>query len=243
MLEPGGTTEPIQLVGRPDVGRTYVGSRTVRLGDVSARSRLRLDALARYAQDVANDDATEALEGDSMAWVVRSTTVRIERWPVFREQVELTTWGSGIGSRWAERRTSVVGDRGGAIEVASTWIHVDLDTGRPKRLIPAFVDAYGEAIGGRQVSARLGHDAPPADAEVVPWVVRVADIDLLGHVNNAVYWAMVEEHLEVHAPFTATVEYRGGVDLGQEVELQRAGGHLWVLAAGSVAASASVRGA
>jgi acyl-ACP thioesterase len=212
----------------------------VRLGDVNARARLRLDALARYLQDVANDDATEALEGDAMAWVARSTTVRVERWPVFREAVTLTTWGSGIGSRWAERRTSVVGERGGSIEAASTWIHVDLDSGRPKKLIPKFVEAYGEAIDGREVSARLAHDGPPDEAESVPWTVRSADIDLLGHVNNAIYWAMVEEHLEVHAPCTATVEYRGGVDHGQAVELRRHGAHLWVAADGVVAASARV---
>jgi acyl-ACP thioesterase len=145
-----------------------------------------------------------------------------------------------VGSRWAERRTSIVGERGGAIEAASTWIHVDLDSGRPKKLIPAFLDAYGEAIGGREVSARLAHDAPPDAAETVPWTVRQADIDLLGHVNNAVYWAMVEEHLDVHAPCTATVEYRGGVDHGQPVELRRHDRHLWVVAAGAVAASASV---
>ncbi|MGI8663903.1 MAG: acyl-[acyl-carrier-protein] thioesterase [Acidimicrobiales bacterium] len=229
------------LVGRPVAGRTYRGERTVRLGDVNARARLRLDALARYLQDVANDDATDALEGDAMAWVVRSTTVSVERWPVFREPVALTTWGSGVGSRWAERRTSVMGERGGAIEVASTWIHVDLDSGRPKKLIPRFLDVYGEAIAGRQVPARLLHPTPPGDADVVPWTVRQADIDLLGHVNNAVYWAMVEEHLALHAPFTASVEYGGGVDHGQPVELRRTPGWLWVIVDGSVAASATVR--
>lgn len=227
-------------MGVPAVGRTFSAARRVRLGDVAASGRLRLDAVARYLQDVANDDATDALGVDAMAWVVRSTTIRVERWPVFREELTLTTWGSGVGSRWAERRTTVAGAQGGAVEAASTWVHVDLDTGRPKKLLPGFLDAYGEAVGGREVGSRLSHDAPADGAEVVPWVVRAADIDLLGHVNNAAYWAMVEEHLEVHAPLEATVEYRGGVDLGQAVELRRHRGHLWVLADGVVAASALV---
>lgn len=227
-----------QLGPRPATGRTYRAERTVRLGDTTVKGRLRLDALARYLQDVANDDATEALEGDAMAWVVRSTTIEVRRWPVFPERLELVTWGSGVGSRWAERRTSVTGDRGGAVEAASTWIHVDLATGRPQKLHPKFLERYGEAIGDRTVGARLTHEGPPADAAAVPWVVRRTDLDVLGHVNNAVYWAVLEEHLVLHAPLRAAVEYRGGVDLGQSTEVLRHGGRLWILVDGAVAASA-----
>ena len=38
----------------------YQASRRVRLGDASPRGRLRLDACARYLQDIANDDSRDA---------------------------------------------------------------------------------------------------------------------------------------------------------------------------------------
>src|SRR5262249_49716337 len=133
------------LIPRPASGRTFSGTARVRLGDVSPKGRVRLDAVARYLQDVAHDDAVGASGEDAARWVVRRTEMHIERFPVFREDLRLTTWASGTGGRWAERRTSVEGDRGGAIEVAALWVHVDPATGRPKRLAPSFFDAYGEA--------------------------------------------------------------------------------------------------
>ena len=201
---------------------------------------MRLDALARYLQDVANDDATEALGDDSMAWVVRRTAIRVEQFPVFREPLTLTTWASGIGSRWAERRTSVQGAQGGHIESVSLWVHVDLASGRPQKLVPTFLAAYGEAAGGREIKARLFHGDVASDAERTSWTPRFADFDVVGHVNNAIYWAMVEEHVDVIAPITIELEFRGGVDRGQRVEVARAGGALWVLADDVVAASAQL---
>src|SRR4051794_19491083 len=85
-LVPGGTDAGEGMNGsalpaRPGVGRSYAGHRAVRLGDVTPKGRLRLDALARYLQDVANDDATEGIGEDAMAWVVRSTTVEVHAFP------------------------------------------------------------------------------------------------------------------------------------------------------------------
>src|SRR4051794_32172642 len=162
------------MEGWSGAGRTYSGTRAVRLGDVTPKGRLRLDALARYLQDVANDDATDGIGEDAMAWVVRSTVVEVHAFPVFREALTLTTWGSGLGSRWAERRTSVLGEQGGRIEAASVWVHVDLASGRPKKLLPGFEDVYGPSTGGRVVSARLSHGDPPDGAARSPWPLRIA---------------------------------------------------------------------
>jgi acyl-ACP thioesterase len=215
----------------------------VRLGDVSPKGRVRLDAVARYLQDIANDDGTEAIGEDAMAWVLRRVVIEVTRFPVLREALELTTWASGRGSRWAERRTSIEGDRGGHIEVAAIWVHVDLATGRPKKLTEENFDAfYLEATAGREVTARLRHpDLPPVADSRDLWHPRFVDFDVLGHVNNAVYLAMVEEVLDVAAGDTIEVEFRGGVDRGQAVELVRAGGSLWITASGSVAATAVIR--
>jgi acyl-ACP thioesterase len=224
--------------GPPGAGRTYEGTRAVRLGDVTPKGRLRLDALARYLQDVANDDATDGIGEDAMAWVVRSTVIEVHAFPVFREPLTLTTWGSGLGSRWAERRTSVIGEAGGRIEAASVWVHVDLATGRPKKLLPGFEDVYGPSTGGRVVSARLSHSDPPEAATRTPWPLRFADFDVVGHVNNAVYWAIVEEHLDARPGMHLTLEYRGGIDRDQHVEVAVDGDRLWILADGAIAASA-----
>jgi len=212
------------FVDCPAGGRTIVRSRRVRLGDVTPNGRVRLDALARYLQDIAADDVDDAgIEG---AWVLRRTSLRIGDLPRFRDEVELTTFCSGTGSRWAERRTTVrVGDRI-AVEAVAIWVFVDA-AGKPAVLEEWFWDLYRTAANGRTVSGRLRHGSPSADASARPWPLRRADFDVLAHVNNAIAWAAVEDALADHAArrlVAAEVEYRSPIDEGDEAELRTTAG-------------------
>jgi acyl-ACP thioesterase len=209
----------LTLVPLPERGRRFVATRTVRLGDAGLTGALRLDALARFLQDVAADDAAD-VGLRSASWVVRRTAFEIQGRPTFGERIELTTFCGGIGSRWAERRTSVVGPAS-RIEAASLWVYVDESTGRPAALPALFVEAYGEAAGGRTVSSRLSLPGPPPEGRRSPWAVRATDFDVLGHVNNSVYWAMVEDD-PIDAG-TAELEYRSPIGPGVDVELVTAG--------------------
>jgi acyl-ACP thioesterase len=215
-----------ELVPIPPAGRTFSATRPVRFGDLSPGGRLRLDAIARYLQDVSSDDTTDAALEDDVAWVVRKLVVEVHRPPAFRERLALTTWCSGTGSRWAERRVSMTGAAGATIEAGVLWVRVDRETGRPVPLAPDFWAIYGPSAGGRKVGARLAHDpAPPPDADRTAWPLRFADFDLLGHVNNAAYWAAVEEALAdrrgLRPPFRAEVEYREAMVRGSEPDLAR----------------------
>ena len=149
------------LVPRPPIGRVFEGARRVRLADVSPAGRLRLDAAARFLQDLSADDTADAALEDAEAWVVRKTVIEVTAFPRYLEPLELATWCSGTGSHWAERRISIRGERGGGIEAATTWVHIDLTSGRPSRIPAGFDDLYGEAHGGRRVKARLDHPDPP----------------------------------------------------------------------------------
>ena len=104
-----------ELVDLPQVGRVVTRTRPVRLGDVDARARLRFDAVARYLQDTATDDATDAELDDAFGWVVRRTMIQVRRAAGLDEQLELSTFCAGTGRSWAERRTSIAGERGAAI--------------------------------------------------------------------------------------------------------------------------------
>ena len=210
----------VELLPRPTSGRVVTRTRTVRLGDVDDRGRLRLDATARYLQDVATDDANEAALDDTFGWVVRRTLIDVRRAAALDERVELATFCSGTGRSWAERRTSIIGERGASIEAVSLWIRIDPRTGRPTGLGDQFLAVYGAAAQGRLVSTRLALDRPPADASRRPWPVRRVDLDPLRHVNNAVHWAAVEETLPDGSRCgTGQIEYLRPIDAGIEVDL------------------------
>ncbi len=203
-----------EFVERPAAGRVVSRARPVRLGDVDVRARLRLDAIARYLQDIATDDATDAQLDDAFGWVVRRTMIEVRRAAGLDEHLELSTFCAGTGRSWAERRTSISGDRGASIEAVSLWIRVDPSSGRPTGLGDDFVSAYGEAAGERRVSSRLQLPGPPDDADRRPWELRRVDIDPLGHVNNAAQWAIVEEVLPADGSRRgiAEMEHRAPVD-------------------------------
>lgn len=227
------------------VGRRFRGERKVRLGDVTPEGRLRLDALTRYTQDVSDDDTCDAGLATDTGWVVRRTAVEIRHPATMAEQLSFTTHCSGLGRRWAERRLTVIGDLGGRYDVATLWICVDATTGRPRPLTEQFLEIYGEATEGRQVSARLGHPRPTPEVDRQPWPLRVVDFDTLNHVNNAAYWAVVEEVLDrdrPDGPYRASIEYRDGLSPGCRVTILSAAvgaaqGLWWTTDDGAVAAS------
>ena len=219
-------------------GRRYVATRTVRLGDAGLDGTLRLDALARFLQDVAADDAADVGLRDA-SWVVRRTVLEIEGRPRYGERIELTTTCGGLGSRWAERRTTVEGPTS-RIEASSLWVHLD-PSGRPAALPPLFLEAYAEAAAGRTVSSRLTLPSPPEGAGPgSPWPVRATDFDVLGHVNNAVYWSVVEDDPLLRG--TATLEYRTPIEPGTAVDLVRSPSAegCWLVSAAGVHAAAAV---
>lgn len=222
--------------------RIFETTRRVRLADADPSGRLRLDALARFLQDIGNDDTAAAGHDSSTPWVTRRTTVDVDTWPRIGERLEVTTWCGGIGSHFAERRTTLRSPSG-TVEVAATWVHVDEATGRPARLPAWFLDTYGEAAAGRRITARLQHGGPPEGADAQPWPLRWTDLDVLGHVNNAAYWEAVEEvsHQRELVPTFAEVEYAAGIDPGDEVVLRTSGDFMWLVVDGTVRGSAVVR--
>jgi acyl-ACP thioesterase len=204
-------------VPMPARGRTFSARRRVRLSDMDTGGRLRLDAVARFLQDTAIDDVQETGWGlPDHLWFVRSIRIDVLEPFVGDCDVELTTWCSGLAAIAAGRRWSLTGDAGGRIEVDSVWIHLDAKQ-RPARIEDFGV--YAEATGGRHVSTKLTLPEPAADAARTRWLLRSTDVDLHGHVNNAVYWQAVEHVLPTAGPVRADLDYRLPIDLGDELEL------------------------
>jgi len=222
-----------QMIQGPGTGRQFTARRRVRLGDATPNGRLRLDAVARYLQDVANDDTRDADWSDPHWWVVRRTVIDVHQFPEYMQEIDLTTWCGGIGSHWAERRTRISAvDGTPLIDAASLWVHVDESTMQPSKVPADVVDILGASAGGRDVNARLllrDKLFDESSVETTPWHLRFADFDAVGHMNNAAYWVIVEEflaaHRDVRAPLRTIVEHVVQVEPGQEPARHVASGH------------------
>ena len=159
--------------------------RQVRSTDVTPAGRLRLDSLARYLQQAAEDDVSDAGWDGPYLWLLRRVAVAIRGYPAHRERISLRTYCSATGPRWAERTTTVSGADGDLIQSTAIWVAVSAGDGRPVPLGESFQRVYGPSTGGRQVSARLSHPGLPGSAAGRPWPLRAADFDTAGHVNNS----------------------------------------------------------
>jgi acyl-ACP thioesterase len=199
------------------------------IADADGEGRCRLDAIARWLQDIAYLDIVDAgFEGQG-AWIVRRGRIRVDAFPRFGEQLELRTFCSGIGRFSAERRTSISGDRA-SVETVARWVCMDPERGRPMRFTPEFLAAYEESAGGRDANVRRRHPDPPAGAERSRWHFRASEMDPAHHINNSHYWTPLEEELadgpEPKA-IDVEIEYRDPAMPG-EVEVLRSGTSMWI---------------
>jgi acyl-ACP thioesterase len=224
------------------VSRRFTTRRRISLSDTDATGRLRLDAVARYLQDVASEDWLDAgFDHDSHVWVVRRTELEVTEPFRPEDEIELATWCSGVAGSAAARRYSIAGRKGGRVEAESIWIHLDDDL-RPKRLDEDFHTVYGVSADGRRAPTRFTLPAPDSfDGE--PWSFRATDVDRLGHINNAAYWIPVEARWadRLRAHLRATMEYRQPIDVGDPTQLIEGREHLWLVVGEEVRAAAAIQ--
>jgi acyl-ACP thioesterase len=231
--------------------RVFASNRAVRGVDVGPGGRLRLDALARYLQDAAEDDVADAGLTEPQDWVVRRCAVRVSSFPKVGQELAVRTFCSGTGARWAERTTTLAAGGAELVRAQAVWVAIARDSGRPCRLSPEFHRVFGASAAGRNVSARLSHPRPPAPSldGRCPWPLRATDFDALGHVNNSVHWEAVEQALTGFGwlPASAELEYHRPVLPGSQPQLlvsaQPGQASVWLLDGELVLASARLAAA
>jgi acyl-ACP thioesterase len=200
--------ELTELVDEPGAGRLFDRTLTPGIADGIGDQRIRLDAIARWLQDVAYADLIDAGFEQEGMWIVRRVRLRVQAFPRFGEPVTLRTFCSGVGRFSAERRTSVRSATG-HVDAVALWIWID-SNGEPQRFPDRFVDIYGESAGDRPAPVRLRHPEPAADCARTPWTFRAADVDVAGHVNNSHFWEPLEEELAgfPHDGIDVEIEHR-----------------------------------
>ncbi|MFC4373113.1 acyl-[acyl-carrier-protein] thioesterase [Nocardia halotolerans] len=211
----------------PDIEQAFARSWPVRLGDTDDQDRLRLDAVARYLQDIGFDHLDAVEDGDlHQVWIVRRTVIDVYEPIMFGDRVQLRRWADALSNRWCDMRIQLTGERGGHIEASAFLIHIDPVAGRPARMSDAFMAPMLASTTEHRLRWKAAlTELDTTEVETVPFPLRVTDVDRLGHVNNAVYWEAVEESLAAHPgsralPYRAIVEHVGPVMMGDKVVLR-----------------------
>ncbi len=208
-------------------GAIFTSEWPVRGDDISHDRRLKLDGVARCLQDVGQDHLEHI--GHSMIhphWVLRRTVIEVHAVGEQPDRLTVERWAGRTGSRWFTARVDIDGRYGTRIATEGFWINFNVDTLTPSALSEGFLQRVGgEAIPGRLRWKKWLDPVPPATSEAVPFLLRVCDLDLNEHVNNAVYWAALEEVLATQsdlahrAPLRAVIEHDSPLQLADAPRL------------------------
>jgi acyl-ACP thioesterase len=199
----------------------------LRVADTDRTGRLRFDAATRHIQDVGSDQLRElGYEETHPLWIVRRTMIDMYGPIVFKDMMRLRRWCSGTSNRWCEMRVRIEGRRSGLIESEAFWININRETQGPARISDDFIAGLRRTTDENRLRWKAYLTAGSRDdaVSVRPYPVRVSDIDIFDHVNNAAYWSVVEDHLFHHPellakPLRVTIEHDLPVALGDELEI------------------------
>jgi acyl-ACP thioesterase len=212
------------LDGHPDV---FDREWPLRVADIDRDGRLRLDAAARHIQDIGQDQLRQlGFEESHPLWIVRRTMVDLIRPIEFQDSLRLRRWCSGTSNRWCEMRVRIDGRKGGLIESEAFWININRDTQMPSRIADDFLEGLQRTtkVDRLRWKAYLKPGARETADQVREYPIRFTDIDLFDHMNNSVYWSVVEDYLAampemLRGPIRVTLEHQAPIALGDKLEI------------------------
>jgi len=199
----------------------------LRPADVDRLGRLRMDAAVRHIMDIGQDQLREMGHNDTHPlWIVRRTMVDMMAPIEFQDILRLRRWCSGASNRWCEMRVRIDGRNGGLIETEAFWINFNRETQTPARIADDFMESLMRTTDVERLrwKSYLKAGSREDAEEIREFPVRVSDIDLFDHVNNSVYWKVVEEFLApfpelTDAPLRVTIEHDAAVAYGEKLEI------------------------
>ena len=114
-------------------------------------------------------------------------------------------WCSGTSNRWCEMRVRIDGRKGGLMESEAFWININRETQGPARISDDFLEGLQRTtdVDRLRWKAYLKAGSREDAAEIREYPVRVTDIDMFDHMNNSVYWSVIEDYLAAHPELLA----------------------------------------
>jgi acyl-ACP thioesterase len=212
------------LDGHPDV---FDRQWPLRVADIDRYGRLRLDAATRHIQDIGHDQLRElGFEDTHPLWIVRRTMIDLIKPIEFHDMLRLRRWCSAASTRWCEKRVRIDGGKGGLIESEAFWININPHTLMPARINDDFLQGLHCTTNVHRL--RWTSYLTPGNRENATQIryypVRFTDIDLFNHMNNSVYWSVVEDYLSatpelLRGPIRVTIEHEAPIALGDKLEI------------------------
>ena len=206
----------------------------VRSFETDCTGTLRMASLFSYFQEIAGNHVLhlgigyEVLKKLGYVWVLSRARIRINRLPFWGERGAVETWHVNADGLMYLRDFRMRDAGGDVLLCAATgWLLMDTVSFRP-HLSDVLPIALTVNDRGRALDEPLKKLIPLRGVQpVYERSVRLSDIDVNGHVNNARYLEWIfdcydDEFVKSHVPGFLQVNYVGETTLGDTVALSRA---------------------
>lgn len=203
---------------------------TIRHHEAGVDGTLRLAPLFDMFQDAAAEHAQilgcgmEYLQEQGRAWVLSRIAVEITRMPAIGETVTVETYPTGVERLFALRQFTVKDEKNAVIARAtSCWLLLDAVALRPLRI----AETLGRDLPQNEDKPR--HFPVPAKIAPLPenvtelgYTVRLSQIDVNRHLNNAFFAAFVQDMAgaltgEHRMPVTLQILFQHAALPGEEI--------------------------
>jgi len=191
-------------------------------------------ALFNYFQDIAAEHAVSLGFGrDDLLrmncfWVLSRMFVVVREWPLWKDQLTVTTWPRGTDRLFAVRDFRIEFNGGKEVAAAtSSWLIVDINTRRirkPDEHLPKNRPRLEHISATGRYAEKV--ELPEEFTDISPsFRVKASDIDANRHTNNAVYikWATdnySDDFRNSHRPCSFEVNYLAESKTGDEVAIK-----------------------
>lgn len=172
----------------------------IRVYETDYKQRLKIDAIANYMQECAEEHAKlgdlgyDGMMDKNIFWVLSKVQIQILEMPIINDEITIKTWSKGLAKLYAIRDFEICNGEGKIVIRASTnWLVIDSKTYRPVRpneIMLKFPHLEQESLPIN--IKRLNLDSE-LDTLLDQRKVRYSDIDVNNHVNNARYLTWITD--------------------------------------------------
>ena len=204
---------------------------TVRFECIDRSDRLTLGGIFSFFQEAAINHATslgvgrDAMESSKQAWVLSRLSLFVEKRPLYRESIEVSTWPRCWEKLFALRDYAIRDSEGKmVVRGRGAWLVLDMERRRPLRAQTVMeglppnhdIDAFPAGAAGLNPRENL---VKSGERKALYY-----DIDYYGHANNARYiqWMQDATDMNIHtnaAQIRLDINYLSEVMPGETVEI------------------------
>lgn len=197
----------------------------VRYSEIGEDKRLTMTGLLNYFQDCTTFHSEEVgrgmevLEAIRHVWVLSAWQICVNRYPKLGEGIVVSTWPYDFKGFYGSRNFELKTRDGEILAYAnSLWSFLNLETGRPARILPEELAAYPLEDKRDMVYAPRKIRMPEHVIQGEAFTVKPHHLDTNHHVNNGQYVSMARDCFrEEFAIRQLRVEYKRQALLGDPI--------------------------